>query len=95
MNRKLCIAHGHGRVETFCQCQTKSVVQYGAAMKCRLKLNDIYCGSSIYNGHLRGPVTLPFSSGAVTPLSLAVGIPTPNFPHAMRTLEPTVPPLQR
>ena len=56
----------------------------------------------VYNGHLRGPVTLtPIAerlatpgNGAVTNCSVAAGIRTPNLPLAGRTLKPTAPPMQ-
>ena len=56
----------------------------------------------VYNGHLRGPVTLTLNAerlatpgnGAVTNCSVAAGIRTPNLPLAGRTLKPTAPPMQ-
>ena len=61
----------------------------------------LWHSASVYNGHLRGPLTLtPVAEHLVVELSLSVlrlrtvaaGIRTPKLPHARRTFYRTAPP---
>ena len=58
-------------------------------------LHLLWQGVSVYNGHLRGPMTLtPFVELLAAEISLPVsstGIQTPYLPLAGPTLKPTVP----